>query len=158
MYCRAGNYGYPSAWSFGGASVVENHQVGCTCLDAANRTVFFFSFVPFFFFFFLSLILNIVSVGIFMTALCTRVPKVRRVLPKLCVTLRCCYPVCAGQWWAVTPPVSLTAGLLRFWHEGLLFHQVMLSRFLLSSCAVVTWCTLVDGFCQIQWSEQLGGS
>ena len=152
MYGRAGNYGYPSAWSFGGASVVENQQVGCTCLDAANHTVFFFTFAPFF----ESLLLNIASVGILMTVLRTCVRRYAGCFLNCVLMLLCCYPVSAGQWWGITPPVCPSAGLLRFWHKGLLFHQVMLSWFLPSSCAVVTWCTLVDGFCQIQWSEQLG--
>lgn len=89
MYCRTANYGYPSVWSFGGASVVENQQVGCACLDAVNR-----SFIYFCSCLFLSLILNIASVGTGMTVLRTWVPVVCRVVPGLCVTLLCCYPVC----------------------------------------------------------------
>lgn len=101
MYCRTANCGYPSVWSFGGASVVENQQVGCACLDAVNR-----SFIYFCSCLFLSLILNIASVGTGMTVLHTCVPMMCRVVSELCITLLSCYPVCQTMMGCSPPPPS----------------------------------------------------
>lgn len=109
MYCRTANYGYPSVWSFGGASVVENQQVGSACLDAVDHNFIYFCSCLF-----LSLILRITSVGTVMTVLHTCMPVVCRVVPELCVTLLCCYPVCQTVMGYSPPPVSLNAGLLSF--------------------------------------------
>lgn len=152
MYCRTANCGYPSVWSFGGASVVENQQVGCACLDAVNR-----SFIYFCSCLFLSLILNIASVGTGMTVLHTCVPMMCRVVSELCITLLSCYPVCQTMMGcSPPPPVSLNweSWLARFLTWG---TSVSPGYLVLAPTVLPYWCTLVDGFCQIQWNEQLGG-